>query len=54
MADSPLSEINWDDLESQSLVTAMNLLQLAFAERVNMADLLGARGFATRAWHEHA
>ncbi len=46
MADSPLSEINWDDLEGQSLITAVNLLQLAFAERVNMADLLGARGFS--------
>jgi len=45
MADSPLSEINWDDLETQSLVTAVNLLQLAFSERVNMANLLGARGF---------
>jgi hypothetical protein len=41
MADSPLSEINWDNLEGQSLVTAVNLLQLAFAERVNMASLIG-------------
>jgi hypothetical protein len=41
MADSPLSEINWDNLEGQSLITAMNLLQLAFSERVNVAANLG-------------
>ena len=41
MADSPLSEINWDNLEGQSLITAMNLLQYAFSERVNVAANLG-------------
>ena len=41
MADSPLAEIDWDNLEGQSLITAVNLLQLAFSERVNMADLIG-------------
>ncbi len=42
MAESPLAEINWDNLEGQHLITAVNLLQLAFAERMNMAQLIGA------------
>ncbi len=37
---SPLAEIDWDNLESANLVTAMNLLELAYSERTNMAYLV--------------
>ena len=41
MAASPLAEIDWDNLTSggYSLVTALNLLELAFAERMNVPTL---------------
>ena len=39
---SPLAEIDWDNLGSANLVTAMNLLELAYSERANMPALVSA------------
>ena len=46
MADSPLAEIDWDNLTSGGylLVTALNLLELMFAERANIPSLTNCSG----------
>ena len=36
MAASPLAEIDWDNLQNENLITALNLLELAFSERMNI------------------
>ncbi len=36
---TPLSEINWDNLEGHSMVTAINILQKTFSERSNVAQM---------------
>ena len=45
---SPLAEIDWDNLESANLVTAMNLLELAYSERANMPYLVGYSNLGRR------
>ena len=40
MADSPLAQIDWENLENHSLITAVNLLQHTFEERMKIASLI--------------
>lgn len=46
MADSPLAEIDWDNLTDgkQSLVTALNLLEKMYGERMNVPALTNSVG----------